>query len=413
MPSKSPLFRAWSLALGMALLSACGAKAPQTLVFSAGGAPAEIEAFRQILKDYNQTLSKDALPVELRSLPADSDLQLQNYSAVLGSGHAPYDLMRLDGVWLGDFDAKGWLADLDPLLPKGAEAGFSPRAIAVDRLQGRLVALPWNVDLGLLYSRKDLLQAAGFKAPPKTLADLTQQARAAQAKARDNGLDISGIVWQAKAYEGLTCNFLEAYVASGGSVAAVEKAGAWEAGPALAALKHLRGLLQDGLSPANTATELSEEESRLLFQSGQAIFLRNWPYAAPLLEADDSIVKGKVWVSPMPGASTLGGWHLAVRKGSPHAQAAADLAAYLSSADVQTTLAKRLGWNPSRDAVYAQLAQAGLPKFAAIKPALQQAVARPRLPNYAAFSERSYQVVNQVLLGLLSPEKGAEALSKP
>lgn len=251
MTRRSSLGRSLAIALVGACLGACSSPAPQALIFSAGGAPGEIQAFSDLIKAYNQSLPAGALKVELRSLPADSDLQLQNYSAALGSGRAPYDLMRVDGVWLGDFNAKGWLEPLDALLPKGATQGFSPRALDADRLQGKLLALPWNVDLGLLYSRKDLLQAAGFTAPPKTLAELDRQAREAQAKSRQNGLDITGIVWQAKAYEGLTCNFLEAYVASGGSADKLQQTGAWDAGPALKALNYLHGLLQEGLSPVN------------------------------------------------------------------------------------------------------------------------------------------------------------------
>jgi multiple sugar transport system substrate-binding protein len=370
-------------------------------------------AFKELIDAYNRGLPEGAAPVELRALPADSDLQLQNYSAALGSGRAPFDLLRVDGIWLADFDAKGWLQPLDALLPAGTAKSFSPRALAAARLQQRLVALPWNVDLGLLYSRKDLLLGVGAKAPPRTLAEMKDLARTAQAKARAQGRPLAGVVWQAKAYEGLTCNFMEAYAALGGSPAAVERAQAWERGPALKALQHLRGLLQDGLSPANTATELAEEESRLLFQSGGAVFMRNWPYAAALLEAEGSPVKGKVWVSALPGASTLGGWHLAVRAGSPRAQAAADLAAYLTSQPVQAQLAQRLGWNPSRDDAYARLSSEGMPHLAALRRALKQAVSRPRVAGYAAFSERSYQAVNAVLLGSLSPDEGAERLSRP
>lgn len=396
-----------SMALAALILAGCGAKDDGALIFSAGGAPAEIAVFQELAARYS-ALSGGA-KVRLRSLPADSDLQLQAYSAALGSGRADFDVMRLDGIWLASFHAKGWVEPLDPLLTPAQTAPFGALLESADRIEGRLLALPWNVDLGLLYSRSDLLQRLGAKAPPKTLAELERLARAA--RAADKGVE--GIVWQGKAYEGLTCNFLEAYAAFGGDAAAVGREGAWRAVPALRALSHLRRLIADGLSPANTPTELAEEESRLLFQSGRAVFMRNWPYAASLLQQDGSSVRGKVWVSPMPGGSTLGGWHLALRQGSPHARAAADFVAWLSSREIQAELAGRLGWNPSRADAYAGLDAASAPHLGAVRAALKQALSRPQRDAYAAFSERAYQTVNQVLLGSLTPEEGAQRLAQP
>lgn len=394
-----------------AALSACGPKKPEALVFSAGGAPAEVAVFKELAARYSALSGTPQ--VELRALPADSDLQLQAYRAALGSGRAPYDVMRLDGIWLADFDAQDWLQPLDALLPKALPQAFGPLLDSADRLNGKLLALPWNVDLGLLYSRSDLLKAVGAKGPPKTRAELERLAQAALGRAAAQGQELEGIVWQGKAYEGLTCNFLEAYAAAGGDPKAVGRDGVWQSAPATRALQQLRRWVHGGLSPANTPTELTEEESRLLFQSGRAVFMRNWPYAAPLLQQADSKVKGKVWVSPMPGGSTVGGWHLAVRKGSPFAKESAAFVAWLCSKPIQAELAQRLGWNPSREDAYAALDPKKAPQLAAVRDALKQALSRPQRQAYASFSEHCYQTVNQVLLGQITPEQGAVELAKP
>ncbi len=73
----------------------------------------------------------------------------------------------------------------------------------------------------------------------------------------------------------------------------------------------------DTISPPGTLN-YGEEEARGVFQSGNAVFMRNWPYAWALSQAGDSPVRGKVAVAPLPRggsngtrASTLGGWQLA------------------------------------------------------------------------------------------------------
>ena len=96
-----------------------------------------------------------------------------------------------------------------------------------------------------------------------------------------------------------------------------------------------------------------------MFQSGNAVFMRNWPYAWALGNADDSAVKGKIGVSALPkggddGKHTgaLGGWQLAVSKYSPNAEIAADLVAYLTSYDEQKRRAIEGSYNPTIAALY-------------------------------------------------------------
>src|SRR3546814_9401020 len=82
----------------------------------------------------------------------------------------------------------------------------------------QLVAVPWFVDAGLLYYRRDLLEKHG-KTVPKTWRDLTETTRAivpAEQAAGDG--DLLGFVWQGRAYEGLTCIALEWVASQGGEI---------------------------------------------------------------------------------------------------------------------------------------------------------------------------------------------------
>ena len=91
--------------------------------------------------------------------------------------------------------------------------------VETSRVDGKLMAVPWFADAGLLYYRKDLLDK--YKRPvPQTWADLTETARLIQEGERKEGRgDFWGYTWQGRAYEGLTTNALE-WIASynGGTI---------------------------------------------------------------------------------------------------------------------------------------------------------------------------------------------------
>ena len=130
----------------------------------------------------------------------------------------------------------------------------------------------------------------------------------------------------------------------------------------------------------------AEEESRGVFQSGNAVFMRNWPYAWALANAADSPVKGKVGVAVLPQgegadarpAAALGGQHLAVSRYSSHPKEAADLVRYLTAAPEQKRRALEGSFNPTLRSLYtdSELVAAN-PFYRDFLPIVDSAVARP------------------------------------
>ena len=84
-----------------------------------------------------------------------------------------------------------------------------PATVAAHRWNGALFALPWFVDVGMLYWRTDLVPAA-----PRDLDELVRMAGDART-ARDR---LFGFVWQGARYEGLVADFLEHLGAFGGAI---------------------------------------------------------------------------------------------------------------------------------------------------------------------------------------------------
>ncbi len=363
-------------------------------------------AFRELLAGFSRSHPEIEVVTEL--VPNDEDLLHQMYLTALDGGDQSFDVMVLDIVWVAEFARAGWIADLSAEVPPAAlEADLLPGAAAVAVQDGRTWALPWYIDVGLLYYRKDLLTA-----PPRTYQELAAAVRAV----RTVQPGMAGYLWQARQYEGLSCNVFEALWGHGGQ-ASQDGRLVIDSPAARAGLTWLRSLIADGLSPASVLSS-AEEETRRRFQAGDALFMRNWPYAWALLEAPGSAVRGRVAIAPLPsltgapGPGALGGWFLAVNAHVSPARrhAAAQLIAYLTSPDAALVMAARYARNPARRSVYADprlAAQA--PFIAGLLPLVERARPRPVTPYYELLSDTLQGELSGAVIGLRSP---AHALAR-
>src|SRR6185295_11568824 len=137
--------------------------------------------------------------VQSEALTWSSDEQHQFYVINLEGGSPPFDVMMLDVIWVPEFARAGWILDLTAQVPPAERDAHFASAIEPATQDGRLWALPWFMNVGLLYYRKDLLAKYGL-APPETYDELARQVRLIQAGERDPRLD--GYLWQGKQYEG-------------------------------------------------------------------------------------------------------------------------------------------------------------------------------------------------------------------
>jgi trehalose/maltose transport system substrate-binding protein len=156
-------------------------------------------------------------------------------------------------------------------------------------------------------------------------------------------------------------------------------------------------------------TGFGEEDARGVWQAGNAAFMRNWPYAWSLGQADDSVIKDLFDVSPLPagaaghGSATLGGWQLAVSKYSEHPAEAADLALFMASYDEQKARAVEGSFNPTIMSLYQDPdVLAASPFMGSLYNVFINAVARPSTataPQYADTSRLFFNATHSVLTG--------------
>lgn len=352
------------------------------------------------------------------SVPNSATEQLALFQQLLSAGASDIDVIQIDVVWPGIIGDH--LLDLNKYAGKSSGDYFGAM-IKNNTIGGRLVALPWFTDAGLLYYRKDLLDKYKLGVPD-TWEALTNTAQKIQDGERQAGNDkMWGYVWQGRAYEGLTCDALE-WVASynGGSIVdAAGKVTINNPGAAMA-LKTAAGWVGK-ISPPGVLN-YGEEEARGVFQSANAVFMRNWPYAWSLANSAGSPIAGKVGVAPLPkggvngqNSAALGGQQLAVSKYSKNPELAADLAVYLTGKEEQKRRAIQGSLNPTLTALYtdADVVKAN-PFMHDLYKVFSSAVARPATPTgskYNQVSSEFWNAAHAVLAGQVAADESVKQLS--
>ncbi|MGF2734306.1 ABC transporter substrate-binding protein [Marinobacter sp. DUT-1] len=388
----------------------------ETITISCGAVGAE----RQLCEEGVAAWSgKTGNEVQVVSTPNSATERLSLYQQLLAAQSGDVDIFQIDVVWPGMLAQH--MIDLTPHMD-GAESGHFEALVRNNTVDGRLVAMPWFTDAGVLYYRKDLLEK--YDQPvPRTWQQLTDTAEAVMKAERKAGNDrFWGFVWQGRAYEGLTCDALE-WVAShnGGTIVNADGDVTINNPQAIKALGLASGWV-DTISP-RAVLNYTEEEARGVFQSGNALFMRNWPYAWSLAQSDDSPVKGKVGVVALPKggedgrhAGTLGGWQLAVSKYSENPELAADLVRYLTSYEEQKRRAIEGSYNPTLPELYRdEEVLAAVPFFGELFETFKNGVPRPSSvtgESYGRVSNAFFNSVHSVLSGEAEPEQAMGALER-
>jgi trehalose/maltose transport system substrate-binding protein len=358
--------------------------------------------------------------VEVVSTPNDGSERLALFQQLLAAGSDRIDVLQVDVAQVGLLASH--LLDLKPHA-KGVESQHFPGMVSNGVVAGKLVAMPWFIDAGLLYYRKDLLQKYGLGVPA-TWDELKASAQKIQDGERQAGNDrMWGYVWQGRSYEGLTCNALE-WLASHGGGTIVDAGGKVTVGNpgAVRAFATMAGFV--GTVSPKAVLNYGEEEARGPFQSGHAAFMRNWPYAWAAAQTADSPVRDKVGVAVLPKgtgpqarhAATLGGQELAVSRYSKQPALAAELVLHLTSAQVQKERALKASYNPTLPALYqdGDVLKAN-PFMSALAEVFTNAVPRPTSVTGARYNQVSsefHNAVHAILSGSEPSEQAVAALDR-
>ena len=344
--------------------------------------------------------------VELIELPDAADAQRQQLLQYAQIKSADVAIMRLDAVWTAEFAANSWVVEIPA--DKIDMSGYLPQTLETVKYFGKTYAVPDATGAGLLYYRKDLLDAAGVE-PPTTWDEM--KAACAKVKADAANKDIGCYAGQFQKYEGLTVNFSEAVNSAGGQVVDDEGKAVVNSPEAKEGLSFLADAFKDGTIPKGAIT-WQEEQGRQAFQTGELIFLRNWAYVYALAQKKDgsSEVAGKFDVVPIPGkdgpgVSTLGGNNLAISAFAKNKGTAMDVIAWLNQPERQKNRVLKTAAPPPLKSVYSDPdVVKTYPFMPALLKGIESAKPRPVVVKYGDVTLAIQDAAYRALQGSAAPD---------
>jgi len=182
------------------------------------------------------------------------------------------------------------------------------------------------------------------------------------------------------------------------------------------ALAFMADGIKNGAAP-KAVTTYKEEESRRAFESGNATFMRNWPYAYAL--GKDSKIADQFDISTFPGykgnegAGVLGGYNLAISSFSKNPEGSLAFIEFATDTPQQKLMATEASLPPTLSEVYDDPAvKKAMPFAEELRTAIEQAQPRPVSPVYPQISEAIYNNVFAALQGDMSPDEASSKMNE-
>jgi trehalose/maltose transport system substrate-binding protein len=285
--------------------------------------------------------------ISVRDLPVPETTldQLELSRSLLKQVGSGPDVLNIDVIWPGVLEPD--LVDLRHELAD--EISFlEPQLLQSYTANGKLVAIPYTVQVGVLQYRSDLLREYGYQHPPKTWDELETMAARIQAGERAKGKkDFWGYVWQGAAAEALNCNAIEWQAAQGGG-RIIESNRTISVNNPAAVRSWQRAKRWIGWISPPSVLAYQELDSINAFDQGEAAFVRVWGGASITrvglfrqVHWRNSLAPTKTGYTSIPGgplgwAGTLGGSGLAVSQHSSHRKEAIELIRFLIRAQIHS-----------------------------------------------------------------------------
>lgn len=332
-----------------------------------------------------------------------------------------YDAAMIDVIWPDEFIKAGYLLDVTDRVTPDMKAGIFPAAWNGVTRNGKVYGMPWLMDVKYFMYNKEMLEKAGFAAPPKTWEEMIEQAKVIKQK----GLAEFPITWSWNQKEGVVCDYTALLFGNGGAFLDATGKPIFNTEKGVQALAWMKQTLDDGLSnPSAISSDEMAVESNFL--AGKSAFAVNWLFQyADSNDATKSQIPGQVAFAPMPvydagaqagvkGSSVDGSSSFGIMATTPHPDQVWKFLSYLAGKEVQTKYSAEMLpiWQDSfkGDSLNQLLAAAPsnpvtVPAFLAQFPYANE---RPTVPYYNEASAALQLAIQEALTGVKTPQQALD-----
>jgi multiple sugar transport system substrate-binding protein len=315
------------------------------------------------------------------------------------AGDATPDVAQLGNTWIAEFAALRALAPLDAALARSGidRSDFFPGIFATNVVDGHAYGVPWYVDTRLLFYRRDLLEAAGVAAAPRSWDEWVRALAAIKAHAAP---DRYAILLPLSEFEPLLALALQQddpLLRDGG------RYGNFESDGFRRALAFYIDMFKKGFAPPLTASQMANVWQE--FGRGTFAFYVSGPWNIGELERRLPPSLRSAWATaPLPGpdgpgASIAGGSSLVVFRASRAKDAAWQLVEYLSRPDVSLRFHALTGDLPPRRSAWRDAALAGDARAHAFLDQLERAKPTPQVPEWERIADEMRLVAERAVRG--------------
>ena len=254
------------------------------------------------------------------------------------------DVVNLNPPFAANLASKGGLTDLAPLLPPRAQQDYLPSVWQATRdPEAGQIAIPWYLTVRLSLVNADLLRQAGISKVPSRWDEVPAYARSIRERTGRYGLFVTVVPDD-------SAELLESFVQMGVSLLDERQRAAFNTPAGRRAFAFWTDLYREGLLPREVVSQ-GQRRAIELYQSGElamlasgAEFLRSIQTNAPGIAA---VTSPEPPLTGPDGTANVALMTLAVPRQSRQAEAALELALFLTNAANQARFAREARVLPS------------------------------------------------------------------
>jgi len=261
----------------------------------------QTESYRRTAEIFKEQTGTE---IEIIECPFN-ELQPKMMTELL-AGTGKYDVLPITNAML--YPAGDYLDDLTDLYTEEIKADLPPSGIEHSRdLKGVLKGMPTLSSLPANFYRTDLLDANGLK-PPTTWDEFVTVAQATTIEASGDQPKVWGALIEASAKAVQPAvKLIGWFYQAGGAIQDADGKPTFNMDQNVEALQFVVDLIQKHKVAPPESSEMIYEDVHNLFMQGRGATAINWQYMVGLANtSDDSVVKEKFAVAPVPAGAAKG-----------------------------------------------------------------------------------------------------------